>query len=190
MIESESEWAEAVKQEAGTVIGVLLEQHAQIRGLFAAIRGAAGERRQDLFDELRELLAVHEAGEEMVLRPVSRESAGAQVADARNHEEEQAAHVLAELEKMDVSSTQFAAKFAEFEQAVADHAAREEDEEFPAVQRANSDEQLLLLGEKLLSVERRAPTHPHPATAGSRVAQGAVAPFAALLDKARDAFSS
>ena len=32
------------------------------------MKGSAGEREQELFDELRALLAVHETAEEMVLR--------------------------------------------------------------------------------------------------------------------------
>jgi iron-sulfur cluster repair protein YtfE (RIC family) len=187
MSDADNERAHAERLAPGSVISVLLEQHAKIRDGFAAVQTATGPERQRLFDRLREQLAVHEAGEEMVLRPVSRKDAGAQIADARNKEEDEAAHVLAELEKMDVNDEQFSARLAEFEKAVSDHAAHEESEEFPAVQSAHTDQELRDLGTKLLDAERRAPAHPHPAAAGSPVAQRVVGPFAALLDKARDA---
>jgi hypothetical protein len=187
MGEADNERAHADRLAPGGVISLLLEQHAEIRDLFGAILAAPEAQRQEPFDRLRELLAVHEAGEEMVLRPVSRKDAGVQVADARNAEEREAAHVLAELEQMDVADARFAAKLAEFEKAVSDHADHEEIEEFPAVQAAHTDEELRELGAKLLSAERRAPSHPHPAAAGSPAAQRVVGPFAALLDKARDA---
>ncbi|HEX4791642.1 MAG TPA: hemerythrin domain-containing protein [Actinospica sp.] len=190
MGEADNERAHAERLAPGSVISLLLEQHAKIRDSFAAVQTASGPERQQLFDQLRELLAVHEAGEEMVLRPVSRKDAGAQIADARNREEDEAAHVLAELEKLDVNDEQFTNKLAEFEKAVSEHAAHEESEEFPAVQSAHSDQELRELGTKLLAAERKAPTHPHPTAAGSPAAQRIVGPFAALLDKARDAHKS
>ncbi|HEV2635228.1 MAG TPA: hemerythrin domain-containing protein [Actinocrinis sp.] len=190
MSQSEMERAQAAGMPAGSVISVLLEQHAKIRELFVMVRNATGETRQGLFDDLRELLAVHEGGEEMVLRPVSRKDAGTEVADARNAEESEAAHVLAELEKMDVTGAEFLAKLGEFEQAVSDHADHEEREEFPLVQAAHSDDELRAMGEKLLKAEHKAPTHPHPTAAGSPAAQRVTGPFAALLDKARDAHRS
>ncbi|HEV2635635.1 MAG TPA: hemerythrin domain-containing protein [Actinocrinis sp.] len=190
MDDADNERVSAAAMPAGSVISVLLEQHAKIRDSFAAVQTTTGEARQAAFDRLRERLAVHESGEEVVLRPVSLEDAGEAVVDARNREESEAAHVLAGLEKMDVSDPQFLEKLAEFEQAVSDHAAHEESEEFPAVQAAHSDEELRELGAKLLKAEAMAPTHPHPTAAGSPTAQRVVGPFAALLDKARDAHRS
>jgi hypothetical protein len=190
MGEADNERAHAAQLPAGSVISVLLRQHAQIRDMFTAVQAASGQRRQELFDDLRELLAVHEGGEEMVLRPVSRRGPGARIADARNQEEDEAAHVLADLEKMDVSSRQFADQLAEFEKAVSAHAENEELEEFPTVQATHTEAELRALGEKLLKAESLAPTHPHPAAAGSPTAQRVVGPFAALLDKARDAHKS
>jgi hypothetical protein len=46
-----------------------------------------------------------------------------------------------------------------------------------------------VLGSHLLEVQRSAPTHPHPSATGPPAAVRVVGPFAALLDKARDAFS-
>lgn len=51
------------------VVGILLRQHARIRALFGEVRGAEGARKQDAFNELRGLLAVHETAEEMIVRP-------------------------------------------------------------------------------------------------------------------------
>jgi hypothetical protein len=62
------------------------------------------------FDQLRELLAVHEAGEELILRAITRHHVpgGNQVADARMAEEHEAKETLAALEKLDVNSPEFA----------------------------------------------------------------------------------
>lgn len=172
------------------VVGILLRQHARIRELFAHVRQAEGEHRQQTFDELRALLAAHETAEEMVLRPVSREKAGAGIADARNEEENEANHLLARLEELNVDSVEFEQDFATFEQAVLQHAEHEEHLEFPFVTDGVSEEQRTTMGRALLAAEKIAPTHPHPSTAGSTAAQWTVGPFASLLDRAKDAVSA
>ena len=96
--------------------------------------------------------------------------------------------MLAHLEKMDVADPRFIDRLTEFEHAVSHHAEREENEEFPPVLADHSEEELQALGSRLLKAEKNAPTHPHPAAAGSPTAQRVVGPFAALLDKARDNF--
>jgi hypothetical protein len=180
----------AVDQPQGDMIAILLEQHQRIRELFAHVKGAEGERKQRAFDELRALLAVHETAEEMVMRPISSKDAGTEVTNARNEEEREAARDLTVLEMMDVSSAEFDRKFADFEQAVLDHASREEQDEFPLVRAREDQDTLLALGRTLRAAERIAPTHPHPSTAGSPAAQWAVGPFASLVDRSLDALKN
>lgn len=170
-----------------SVIAVLLRQHARIRDLFAAVRSAQGARKHDLFEQLRELLAVHEAGEEMVLRPVSKGTAGDEVVEARTHEEEQAAAALAELEKLDVRDPLFDTRFAAFERAVEEHTDQEEAGEFLSVVSGISTQDQLAMGRLLCAAQRVAPTHPHPRTAGSAPTLYLAGPFASLMDHARDA---
>jgi hypothetical protein len=180
----------AVDQPQGDMIAILLEQHQRIRELFAHVKGAEGKRKQRAFDELRALLAVHETAEEMVMRPISSKDAGTEVTNARNEEEREAARDLTVLEMMDVSSAEFDRKFADFEQAVLDHASREEQDEFPLVRAREDQDTLLALGRTLRAAERIAPTHPHPSTAGSPAAQWAVGPFASLIDRSLDALKN
>jgi hypothetical protein len=94
--------------DARDVVDLLLDQHRQIRGLLSDVLDARGPDRQRAFDDVRELLARHETGEEMILRPLTRKAPdGAPVADARFAEENEAKEVLARLEKMDVDSPEF-----------------------------------------------------------------------------------
>jgi hemerythrin superfamily protein len=172
------------------VIAILIRQHERIHEGFVQVRGATGEERKQRFAELRALLAAHETAEEMVLRPVTRQTAGIDVADARNAEEKAANAALAALEKMDVTSPEFDAAIQDFQRTVLDHAAAEEKEEFPAVVAGRSPEQLASMGRVLLAVEKIAPTHPHPSTAGSPTLQWAVGPFVSVLDRARDALTA
>lgn len=182
--------ARAVDQPQGDMIEILLDQHQRIRELFGQVKRASGERKQQAFDELRALLAVHETAEEMVLRPISSKDAGAEVAGARNEEEREAARTLTVLEMMDVSGAEFDRMFAEFERAVLEHARHEEKDEFPLVRAREDQDALLAMGRTLRAVERIAPTHPHPSTAGSPVAQWAVGPFASLVDRTLDAIKN
>lgn len=184
------ERGQAATLAEGDIIAILLQQHARIRELFAHIRAAEGEHKKQAFDELRALLAVHETGEEMILRPVSRRVAGEDVADARNREEDEASRLLAELEDMDVSAPEFDAKFLQLETAVLQHASREESEEFPRVREGCDEDERIRMGTALRTVEKIAPTHPHPTLTGSTAAQWTVGPFASLVDRTRDALKA
>jgi hypothetical protein len=187
MSSAEAEREAAAMLPDGDVVALLLEQHAQIRGLFAEIAGADGDGRKQSFDELRALLAVHEAAEELIVRPVAEKTAGEGEADARNAEEKEAARVLKRLEGMDVAGPEFLRTIAEFEQAVSAHAEHEEQEEFPAIVARCTVSQRRTMGDRLRKAEHLAPTHPHPTAAGNPTALKLAGPFASMLDKARDA---
>ena len=189
MADAMQDRAKAAQLPEGGVIRVLLEQHARIRELFADVRSATGGHKQQAFDELRALLAVHETAEEMVLRPVTNDVAGRDVADARNEEEKEANKILAQLEDLDCGSVEFDNLLASFEKSVSDHAEAEEQDEFPAVLSGCDPDQRQGMGKRIKLAEKIAPTHPHPMAAGSPTAQWVVGPFASLVDRAKDALS-
>ncbi|ADP84490.1 hemerythrin domain-containing protein [Pseudofrankia inefficax] len=186
MSDADVERARAAVLPEDDVVGMLLNQHARIRDLFAEVRTESGQHKQHAFDELRALLAVHETAEEMIVRPVTTQ-VDKSVADARDHEEDEAGHVLRALEKMDVNSAEFDRELAEFEQAVSHHAEHEESEEFPRVRGVRNEEELEKMGRRLRTAEKIAPTHPHPSTAGSTAAQWTVGPIVSIIDRVRDA---
>jgi hypothetical protein len=189
MTQADQEPANAAELPPGSLVAVLLNQHGWIRKLFAEVDSTRGKERQAAFDTLRTLLAIHEAGEEIVVRPISKKADDGAVADARNAEEKTAAGVLADLEKLDVDGEEFAQKLAAFKKDVFEHAEHEEREEFPYLLTALDADRQLKLGARLVKVEGGSPPHPHPSTAGSTVKQVIVNPFAALLDEARDLFN-
>ncbi|MGI5340990.1 hemerythrin domain-containing protein [Streptomyces sp. CA-181903] len=184
---AKSDREQAARLPEGDVVAVLLAQHARIRELFADVKAADGEHKKQAFDELRALLAVHETAEEMVVRPVARDTAGKKEADARNAEEAEANKVLARLEKMDVDSPEFDAQLREFEKAVVEHAEHEEREEFPTLREGRDEAQLKRMGTMVRAAQKVAPTHPHPMAAGSTAAQWSVGPIASLVDRTKDA---
>jgi hemerythrin superfamily protein len=175
---------------ASDVIEFLLGQHQQVRTLLENVLMAHGEERQRAFDDVREMLARHETAEEMIIRPLTRKAPGGEeIADRRMHEENEAKEVLADLEKMDVDSQEFTAKFTEFRQSVLDHAQAEETQEFPVLRQNTDPEALVKARDRVKRAEAMAPTHPHP-SAKTTTANYVAGPFAAMLDRARDALKS
>lgn len=181
--------ANAAALNEGDVIKILLTQHAQIRDLCQKVTASSGSEKKDAFDALRALLAVHETAEELVLRPVTEKIALPGVADARNHEEAEANGVLKTLEGLEVESAAFDEMFRSFVAAVDEHAEAEEHDEFPAVLATCSEEERQKMGTKVKAAEATAPTHPHPSVEPSSTTQKVVGPFAAIVDRAKDAIA-
>jgi hemerythrin superfamily protein len=172
------------------IVNMLIHQHTSVRTLLDRVLSSTGEERQANFNEVRELLARHETGEEMILRPMIRRVPGGEaVAEGRMAEENEAKQVLAKLEKLDPHSSEFETMFRQFRSSVLDHAATEENEEFPLLAKGTFDEEdLVKAGRKLESAEKAAPTHPHP-SAKTTAMNYVAGPFAAMVDRARDLFS-
>src|SRR3954451_9948620 len=180
----------AIPDDASDVIEFLLAQHQQVRGLLADVLASSGEERQRSFDSAREMLARHETAEEMIVRPLTRKAPGGQrVAEGRMEEENEAKKVLADLEKMDVDSAEFTRMFTDFRQAVLSHATAEETQEFPLLRQNTDPDALVKARDRVKRAEAMAPTHPHP-SAKTTTANYVAGPFAAMLDRARDALRS
>ncbi|HWA64756.1 MAG TPA: hemerythrin domain-containing protein [Mycobacteriales bacterium] len=172
-------------------IDFLISQHEQVKQLLEAVKTAPAESRQETFDQLREMLAVHETAEELILRPITRSEipGGDVVADARMAEENKAKDVLADLEKMDAASPDFLSAFTAFAADVLEHAGNEESYEFPLVKEHQDAEALDRMDAELKKAEESAPTHPHP-SARTTTAAAVMGPFAAMVDKVRDAIGA
>lgn len=173
--------------QGGDVVDLLLAQHQQVRTLLQQVAAATGDTRQQSFDSLREYLARHETAEEMIIRPLTKSvQGGKEVADEVFHEENESKDVLAKLEKLDVDSPEFATAFENFRNDVLKHAEHEENAEFPLLRQQLDADKLEKAKDALIMAEKTAPTHPHT-SAKSNAVNYAVGPFAALLDRARDA---
>lgn len=178
----------AAQYPEGDIVRLLLEQHARIRTLFADLRDAGGrEEVADIFAELRMLLVVHETAEQIVVHPVSKELAGADVTRARIDEEAEATKLLAELEKLDPMTPEFEADLGRLEAAVDQHAEAEEHEEFPVLVNGCPAEQRQHMGAAFRAAAAVAPTHPHPAVAGKFAATMLTLPVASIVDRTKDA---
>lgn len=169
------------------IIDALRSDHNEVRSMFGRLETATGDKRRDLFQELVGELVRHEVAEEEILRPVSMKDAGKGIANARMKEESSAEELLKEMEQLDVDSSEFTTKLAKLRREVERHAEAEETKEFPRVEAKESTEQLQRMGTAYEVAKKSAPTHPHPSTPNSPGANMLVGPFAAVMDRARDA---
>ncbi len=183
---------ETFVQSSDDVVNLLRDQHNLIKDLFEEVLSASSdEAREKAFVDLRQLLAVHETAEEMVVHPRARNEIadGDAIVDARLKEEHEAKEKLSRLEKIDVSSKEFLNELTMFRDDVIDHAEHEENEEFNKLQRKLDSDDLGRMAKAVQAAEAIAPTRPHPGVESAK-ANFAVGPFASMLDRARDAISA
>src|SRR6201996_2742578 len=183
-----SAMADMIVQSPDEVVAFLKAQHNLIEDMFDQVLLASDPHaREKPFVQLRQLLAVHETAEEMVVHPrVRREVDGIDsIVDARLEEEHEAKELLSKIEKIDVTSQQFIDELTKLRDAVLDHALHEESYEFPKLQRELDDDELKRLTVAVRAAEAIAPTRPH-AGVETPLLNFAVGPFASMLDRARD----
>lgn len=180
--------SDAAVKSSADVIDFLVGQHGQIKSLFEQSLSSSGKQREKAFLELRRLLAVHETAEEEVVHPRAKRKLhdGDKIVGARLNEEHEAKTVLAQLEKLDVDTVAFHDQLSELKDAVVEHAELEEHEEFARLDEELSSGELERMGRAARLAELIAPTRPH-AGVESQVANLFAGPFAAMLDRARDA---
>jgi hemerythrin superfamily protein len=183
---------ETFVQSTDDVVRFLKDQHNLIKDMFEEVFSASSDdARRTAFTELRQLLAVHETAEEMVIHPrVRREVDGGDIiVDARLKEEHDAKEQLSALESMDIGSQEFLDALRLLQGAVLDHAEREESEEFDKLLREVDADDLKRMLAAVHAAEAMAPTRPHPGVESAKL-NFVVGPFAAMLDRARDAIDA
>jgi hemerythrin superfamily protein len=180
--------ADMIVESPEEVVAFLKAQHDLIEDMFDEVLHASDpQAREKPFVALRQLLAVHETAEEMVVHPrVRREvNNGDAIVDARLEEEHDAKELLSSIESLEVTSQEFIDQLAKLREAVLDHADHEETEEFPKLQRELDSDDLKRMGTAVRAAEAIAPTRPHPGVESAKL-NLAVGPFASMLDRARD----
>nr|WP_238431541.1 hemerythrin domain-containing protein [Streptomyces cavernae] len=174
--------------EDDDVVTLLMQQHNHIRDLFAEVENARAGDRAEAFRRLVRFLAVHETAEEEVVHPSARRllKDGEQVVDDRLEEERAAKEKLSRLDDMSPDDPGFMPAFRELRAEVLQHAASEEQYEFPRLRESAGAQQLSMMATAVRAAEAMAPTRPHPGveTAAQNIAVG---PMAAVIDRTRDA---
>lgn len=165
------------------VTTVLRDQHAEIRRAF---RRAAlpGPGRNDAFRALVRMLAVHEAAEQAHVHPTTRRVGRKTMAAARVSEEERATRLLAQLWQAGPRGAGYLGRLWVLRREVLAHAAREEREEFPVLDRLGRARRWLL-GVEVWLARELAPTRPHPKVTGE-LANKLAMPVFGPADRIRD----
>jgi hemerythrin superfamily protein len=171
------------------VVDLLLEQHDEIKSLFNEVHKVSGPAKQELFEDLVRLLAVHETAEETVVHPVARRKleAGEEVVEHRLEEEDRAKKELADLYDMGVDHPDFDQRLQAFAAEVTEHATKEEAEEFLRLRGVVDADTLRRMTGALEAAEKVAPTRPRPNAPESAVGNALVGPPLAVFDRVRDA---
>jgi len=169
------------------VVDLLLTQHARIEEQFLLVMAATGDARQEAFDDLARLLAVHETAEEEVVHPLSRSlvDGGDALIDDRLDEERQAKEMLVALIEDGVHEPGFDTAFLLLRDAVLTHARYEERYEFTQLRAKVPPDRLRALASAVRAAEAVAPTRPHPG-AESATSNLVAGPPLAVLDRVRD----
>jgi hypothetical protein len=169
------------------VVDLLIGQHMLIRDLFSEVETATGSERQQAFERLVTLLAVHETAEEEIVHPLAREvmDGGDGVVDDRLEEERQAKELLAQLEELGPDHAKFDSMLNQLRESVLLHAHNEEVNEFRYLRHECEPTQLRGMAAMVKAAEAVAPTHPHPGmeSAAKNLALG---PAVALFDRTKD----
>ena len=180
--------ADMMIESPDEVVSFLKAQHNLIEDMFDEVLHASDPRaREDAFVALRQLLAVHETAEEMVVHPRVREAAdaGDAIVDARLREERDAKELLRRIAELDVATEEFADGVAQLRDAVLEHAEHEESEEFPMLQRELGIDELKRMTTAVRAAEATAPTRPHPGVESAK-RNFILGPVASIFDRARD----
>jgi hemerythrin superfamily protein len=177
-----------MKRRDDNVVDLLRRQHETIRRLFAKVERHTGKAREDAFEQLRCLLAVHETAEEEVVHPFARRTIGNgdRIVNARLKEEKEAKALLQELERCGRDSPEFESLLRRLRKAVEAHAEHEEQVEFPELLSRSTPEMLRTMVAAVEAAEAIAPTHPHPGVE-SPMKNVLIGPVAAVIDRTRDA---
>jgi hemerythrin superfamily protein len=158
-----------------------------VKQLFSGLTSAKGDS-TETWEALVRLLAVHETAEEEILYPTVRSKGGdgaKAIVEQRLAEEDEAKKLLVEMEKLGPSGNGFGEKLAKLQQAVTAHAEAEEKEVLPLLK--DVDEQMMhALATAYQAAKVLAPTHPHKMAPESAVANMAVGPVVAIVDRTRD----
>jgi hemerythrin-like domain-containing protein len=179
-------------------ITLLREDHQKVLGMFdrlesgpSVLTGADEEQlraRGELVTEMIIAESQHEAVEEQYFWPAVRDALpdGDTLAQHATDQEQEAKHLLQELEWQRPGQAEFEKLVETFISSARRHIGYEQDEVWPALQAALSQEQLVELGEQMAEAKQSAPTRPHPHTPPNPGVQKTVGAAAAKVDSARD----
>lgn len=175
----------------GDVIAELTADHREAEELFGKIAAlpSGDEQRKKYADRAVIELVRHPVAEEAYLYPAVREFLldGDTVADKEIEDHAEAERTMKALEGVDVGDAEFDRLIGELMAEIRSHVRDEEEDLFPRLRSAASEDELMKLGDKIRQAEKTAPTRPHPSAPDTPPANKLLAPGAGMVDRIRDA---
>lgn len=170
------------------IIELLRDEHEDLRELFNEVLSAEPLARTEPFRYLVSRLAAHEAAEEALVHNVSRNEVpgGEEPAAIALEQEAAAERMLADMDDIEPSSEEFVSALQELQEAVLEHAAHEEQHEFPLFVEHLTITRRRELAEAFQVLRAEGPTRPHPMTPQNPTVRALVGPVVGMLDRARD----
>ncbi|MDA4889931.1 hemerythrin domain-containing protein [Streptomyces sp. MS2A] len=177
----------------GDVTAELTTDHREVEELFGKIEALPpgdGQRKKYADQAVIELVR-HSVAEEAYLYPAVREflSDGDTIADKEIEDHAEAERTMKALEGVDASDAEFDRLIGELMAEIRSHVRDEEDNLFPRLRSAATEDQLVKLGEKVRQAKKTAPTRPHPSAPDKPPANKLLAPGTGMVDRVRDALS-
>lgn len=167
--------------------------HQEVEELFGKIDALppGDEQRKKYADQAVMELVRHAVAEEVYLYPAVREFLpdGDAVADKELEDHAQAERTMKELAGVSAGEPEFDRLIGELMTEIRSHVRDEEDNLFPRLRSAASEDQLLKLGDKVRKAKKTAPTRPHPSAPDTPPANKLLAPGAGVVDRIRDALT-
>lgn len=142
-----------------SAIRLLEDDHRKVKKLLSEgddTTERAEKTRRDLFAKIKREMEVHEAIEEQIFYPALKGHEKAREVVLEGYEEHHVVDViLGELEGVEPTDEQWAAKFAVMKENIEHHIEEEEGEMFPKARQILSDDELGRLGERMSELKRK-----------------------------------
>ncbi|WP_268221222.1 hemerythrin domain-containing protein [Streptomyces sp. EMB24] len=177
----------------GDVIAELVTDHQEVEELFGKIEAlpAGDAQRKKYADQAVMELVRHSIAEEAYLYPAVRDFLpdGDSVADKEIEDHAEAERTMKDLEAVDADDPEFDRLVGALMTEIRSHVRDEEDNLFPRLRAAASEDELTKLGDKVRQAKKTAPTRPHPSAPDTPPANKLLAPGTGMVDRVRDALT-
>jgi hemerythrin superfamily protein len=171
---------------------LLIQDHRKIENLFADIRTTADpEKRYRFVEDLIRLIVIHSMTEENQLYPRYEKMCANGKAERERavSEHKMLEFKLKELEKIGINQPIFNEKLEEIFSQFRAHVMEEEGVLFPQLQSQFSAGELMEMRDKMATVRKFGPTHPHPDQSTKMRSSIVAGSLLGLVDRTRDLFS-
>lgn len=173
------------------VIDLLMSEHREVESLLDQIAQTQQPDAREIADRVIAKIVKHSVVEEMYVYPVIEQylQDGEDAVEHDKQEHQELEELLKQLEGLEPVDADFPVCVSRIREVLADHVSDEEGEQFPRLRRVVPAQTLIDLREKVDTVERIAPTRPHPGAPHSELFHKMVGPGVGMVDRLRDALS-